>query len=223
MPLRVVPRRDRKLNREVKAAPRVPVPRGQVLWSRGEPATSLVLVRSGHLRLVARGGAAREARTVQVVGPWEVAGEEALVEAARRRYRAVAGEASAVQWLDGRRVTSVLTTSRVTREAFLAAWLDDIEALGHLASGSGQPDAAGRLASVLLRLAARLGVGGEGAEATVPLRITHGTLADLAGLHRSTVTTQLNDWLYRGWIADGRPGFRIVEAERLRRLAGLAV
>lgn len=235
VPLRVVPQRDRKLNRLVKAAEAIPLRRGDTLWKRGDASEALVLVRRGHLRLEVPGGPGSPGRAAQVVGPWEMAGEEALVAASRRhrtvageeallaaarRYTAVAGEAGAVQWLDPREVTSVLTTSRVTREAFLAAWMDDLQALGHLTAGSGHPDAAGRLASVLLHLAARLGRGAK-TPATIPLRLTHRTLADLAGLHRTTVTTLLNDWLYRGWIADTDPGLRIEEPDRLRRSAGI--
>lgn len=222
MPLRVVPRRDRKLNRQVKAAEQVPLRRGETLWRPGDPATALVLVRHGHLCLVATGDADRLDRTADVVGPWEMGGEEALLPGGRRRCRAVAGEVATVQWMDAGKVTSVLTTSRVTREAFLAAWMDDRHALRHLAAGSGHPDAAGRLATVLLHLAKRLGKD-EGAGKVIPARLTHRTLADLAGLHRSTVTTRLNDWLYRGWIVDARPGIRIEGAEQLRMAAGLPV
>ena len=37
------------------------------------------------------------------------------------------------------------------------------------------------------------------------VKLTHQVLADLAGAHRATVTTLLNDWLYDGVIvmADG--------------------
>lgn len=194
--------------------------RGDVLWERGEAAGDLVLVRRGHLRLAAPSGPHRTERTTHVVGPWEMAGEEALLPATVRRYRAVAGEVAAIQWLDARTVTSTLKTSRVTREAFLAAWLDDLHDLAHVSAGSGHLDAGGRLASVLLRLARRL-TPTEGGEPTIPLQLTHRTLADLAGLHRSTVTTRLNDWLYRGWIADAEPGLRLEDPRTLQRLAGL--
>ena len=37
-------------------------------------------------------------------------------------------------------------------------------------------------------------------------RLTHQILADLAGAHRATVTTLLNDWIYEGVLATDRSG-----------------
>lgn len=220
MPLRVVPRRDRKLNREVKAREVVPLRRGEILYRPGEPADRIVLVRRGHLRLVSPGRGGSEERTVHVVGPWEITGEEALVPGSTCRYLAVAGETSAVQSLDPGRVASALATSRVTREAFHAAWLEELHHLRHLSAGSGGPQVAPRLAALVLHLADRLG------EPTaqgmrVPVQLTHRTLADLAGAHRSTVTTLLNAWLYEGWLGEGKPGLLITNRQELCALAGL--
>lgn len=36
------------------------------------------------------------------------------------------------------------------------------------------------------------------AEGWLPPALTHALLGDLAGLHRSTVTTILNEWIYEG-------------------------
>lgn len=218
-PLRVVPRRDRKLNREVKAAEPLRLRAGETLWTRGDAAHTLVLVRDGHLRLTEPRRSGDSGATMRVLGPWEMGGEEALVVDGRRPYGAVAGEASTVQWLDRRRVLSVLATSRVTRNAFLAAWVNDLHALSHRAAGgTGRLDAAGRLAAVLLDLARRWS---SSDRPCVPVGITHATLADLAGLHRSTVTSQLNEWAYQGWITDLDRGYRLDEPDELEECAAL--
>jgi hypothetical protein len=39
----------------------------------------------------------------------------------------------------------------------------------------------------------------------------------MAGLHRSTVTTLLNDWLYRDLLEDREPGWRIPDPETFLR------
>ncbi|HZD03995.1 MAG TPA: Crp/Fnr family transcriptional regulator [Longimicrobiales bacterium] len=220
MPLRVVPVRDRKLHRQVKKAEIVPLRRGEALHRPGDAADHVVLVRRGHLRLISPGRARGGDRIVDVAGPWEITGEEALLSSSVRRYRAVAGEVSAIQRLEPDRVLSVLATSRVTRQAFHAAWLSDLALLRHLSTGSGRPDVASRLAAVLLHLAERLGQRGEHGM-LIPLRLTHRTLADLAGAHRSTVTTLLNAWLYEGWLGEPEWGIRIDEPPALRALAGL--
>jgi len=52
-------------------------------------------------------------------------------------------------------------------------------------------------------------------------RFTHQVLADLAGAHRATVTTLLNDWLYRGILATGEGGRLVLQRlGELRSLAG---
>lgn len=217
MPLRVVPRRDRKLNRFVKAAETRDLRRGETLWSPGEPARHLVLVRMGHLRLVDPGPPARDERTVAVAGPWELAGEGALAEGGVRHLGAVAGERSAIQLLGADDVRSVLRASPRTLASFLEALRRDLSLARTLAAGSGGPPAAARLAAVLVDLAERLGRGGE--EGEIPMRPTHRTLADLAGVHRSTVTTILNEWLYEGLLGDPGGGLRLAEPGTLRGLA----
>jgi CRP-like cAMP-binding protein len=218
VPLRVVPSRDRKLNRHIRTLEMMFLRKGDVLHDAGEPADHVVLVRSGHLRLVRPDRAGSWAPTVEVVGPWEIMGEEALVRGVPRRYRAVAGETVALQLLDPGAVLSALGTSRVTRNAFLAASMDDVAFLHHLNSGSGRPPVAGRIASVLLRLVDRLGESVDGVW-RIPVRLTHQTLADLAGAHRSTVTTILNEWLYEGWFGADADGFRLENEPALRQLA----
>jgi len=51
-------------------------------------------------------------------------------------------------------------------------------------------------------------------------KLTHQVLADLAGAHRATVTTLLNDWLYDGILSTARDG--CLTLQRARDLLGLA-
>lgn len=201
MPLRVIPRRDRSLNRVVKAATAQSLRRGEVLFEAGDSADAVVLVKEGHLCLLAAGEGRENGRVVAVVGPWEIAGEDALVPNSRRRYAALAGQAAVVQHLDAGRFIRVLTSSRVTREAFLGAVEGDLALARHLTQATGGPRVAARVATVLLDLFTRMGREGEWGW-SLPIRITHQTLADLAGAHRSTVTTLLNEWIYQGLVEE---------------------
>jgi len=57
---------------------------------------------------------------------------------------------------------------------------------------------------VLMDLSQRLGIE-RGRGLRIPHWFTHQELADLAGAHRSTVTTILNDWIYDGILkTDGK-------------------
>ena len=62
MPLRVIPRRDRKMNRLVKRATEIRYRRSEVIFARGDSSEAVYLVREGHIRLSLPGGVRRAAR-----------------------------------------------------------------------------------------------------------------------------------------------------------------
>ena len=202
MPLRLEPVRDRKLYRLVKAAPIRPTRKGEVIYRAGDPSAHVFLVRSGHLCLQLDG--AGEGRTVAVAGPSELFGEDAMVPGALRPYTAVVGERGSVVALEGPAVRAILRSSQHTLTSYLEMKERELHLLRGASAGSPGPTARQRLAAVLLDLADRLGEpDGEGV--MLPHWFTHKELADLAGAHRSTVTTCLNDWIWRGaLIARGR-------------------
>lgn len=199
MPFRMKPRRDRKLNRLVKEADEERLGRGEVLYRAGEPARHVYLVREGHLRLTLPGG--ERERTVSVVGPSELAGEEALLSGSVRRYGAVAGEIAVVRALDGARVFKALRSTTRTYQALLRAGQEDLHRARLRAAGGGPPTRE-RLADLIRELAARFGEE-RGRRLHIPHWFTHQELADLVGGHRSTVTTALNDWIYEGILKGG--------------------
>lgn len=237
MPLKVVPRRDRKLNRLVKAAKVERVRRGDVLCPPGQRPDTVLLVRRGHVRVVEPcPGPGRGERTVAVAGPWELAGEGALLDGNGPTPSLVAGEPVELQRLDAARVAAVLRSSVATFDAFVRALTADLRLARSLAAGSGGPPTASRLAAVLLDLLRRLGepvAGGDGDAGParppgrkepggswrIPVRLTHQTLADLCGAHRSTVTTVLNEWIYDDVLAGGERQVVILRPEGLRALA----
>ena len=218
MPLRVDPRRDRKLNRLVKGAEVRRLARLEPLYDAGEAAEHVFLVRSGYLRLVEGAAQGRRERTVAVAGPWELVGDEGL-RGSVRRYRCVGGEPASYQRFEGSAVFHVLKTTRRTFSALLEGYARELECARHLGTGSAGPSVRERLAYVLLDLAERWGTR-EGTSVLLPHRLTHQVLADLAGAHRSTVTTTLNDWIYEGILREAERRFMLASPERLGALAG---
>ena len=88
MPFRMVPARDRKLFRLVKKADTVHIVKGRSLYSAGDVAREVFLVRTGFIRLVLPGmERGRPERTVGVALPWEMFGDEAFIRERIRRYR----------------------------------------------------------------------------------------------------------------------------------------
>jgi CRP-like cAMP-binding protein len=196
MPLRIEPVRDRKLYRLIKGAPERPTRKGDVIFQQGESAGSVYLVETGHVCLKL-GGTADTARTVAVAGPHELFGEEGMVPGSLRPYAAIAGERGTVIPLDGPTVRSILRSSQHTLTAYVEVKERDLDVLRRAATGSPGASARERLAAVLLDLVERLGEA-DADRVRLPHWFTHQELADLAGAHRSTVTTSLNDWIWRG-------------------------
>lgn len=196
MPLRLEPVRDRKLDRLIKATPERSIRKGEVLFRRGDPANHVLLVREGHVALRLRGSAGSY-RTIAVAGPSEFFGEEGMVPGAVRSYTSVAGEEGAILPLDGPEMRATLRTSQHTLTAYLEVKERDLLLVRSAVTGSPGTTARERLAEVILDLAERLGKPA-GQDVLIPHWFTHRELADLAGAHRSTVTTALNDWIWRG-------------------------
>ena len=217
MPLKVIPRRDRKLNRLIKAATPVEYRKGQPIFARGDEATVVFIVQEGHVRLtLPRTGEATE-RTVAVVGPAEIFGEEAVTTDVPRRYSGVAGSACRVLPLSGVGVFKALRGSPKTLGTFLSSYDRDLAVARRIAGSSGSSSKA-RIADVLLDLAYRLG-DDDGRRIRLEHWFTHQELADLAAAHRSTVTTAINDWIYEGVLLQ-RPRVLIVSKPGALRKAG---
>lgn len=200
MPFRLHPPRDRKLFRLVKEAETSTIVKGRVLYGPGDGADAVYLVRRGFMRLVLPGmeRGARE-RTVAVAMPWELFGDEAFT-GGHRRYGAIAGSRCQFQALSPKAVVSGLKTAKLSLDAYLQGQEQELYRLRHAAGGSNGPNVAQRLAEVLLDLGVRSGEP-DGRSIELTERLTHQVLADLAGAHRATVTTLLNDWLYDGILA----------------------
>lgn len=200
MPFRLEPARDRTLNRLLKRAGEVVLPKGRALHAPGDAAQDVWLVREGFVRLVLPGmekGASP--RTVAVALPWELFGEEALA-GGHRRYGAVAGSRCVLHPLPAGSVVNGLKTARRSLGAYLEGVERELHRLRHAQGGSRGPGASQRLAEVLLDLGGRCGEpAGRGVRLSE--RLTHQVLADLSGAHRATVTTLLNDWIYDGVLA----------------------
>ncbi len=112
-----------------------------------------------------------------------------------------------------------LKTAKSSLDAYLEGMERELHRLRHAQGGSHGPSAAQRLAEVLLDMGERCGEP-ERRGIHLSQKLTHQVLADLAGAHRATVTTLLNDWLYDGVLATTRDG--CLSLQRPRDLLALA-
>ena len=214
--LAIEPFRHRKVNRLIKAAEPEAAAAGSCVYRAGDVAEGVLLVASGYLSLHApTAGGPEPGHAVALALPGELAGLEALLRGKTERpWTAVAGAGLEIRRLPAGRLRRALRTSETTLDSLLAGSLAGERLRSVLVAG---PPAAARLAHVLADLAARGPAPesdhGEGGD--IPHRIPHRILADLAGIHRSTATTVLNEWLYRGLLEALDPGWRIPDAGAL--------
>lgn len=206
MPFAVVPTRDRTLHRVLRRYREDRWPAGTTLWSPGDPASTCLQVVSGLVTLHDDRG-----RTLEVVGPGELAGIAGLVAEATRETGAIARVDSTGVRPDGAAVLRALRRGIHTLPLLMQALREETRRARAVAAGSGGRSAAERLATVMAGLVRRFG-GGEG---ELPDGLTHALLGELAGLHRSTVTTLLNAWIWEDLVEQEDRRIRVPDVRAL--------
>jgi CRP-like cAMP-binding protein len=192
-------------------------PRGQVLFSEGEPGDSLYIVLSGKVKLGRRASDGRE-NLVAVMGPSDQFGELSLFDPGPRTSTAV-----------------VVTDGRIARlpKSALQKWVQErpqiaMQLLRVVARRLRRTntmladlifvDVPGRVAKQLLQLAQRFG-SVDGGQLRVTHDLTQEELAQLVGASRETVNKALADFAARGWLRLEGKSVVILDRERLSRRA----
>lgn len=205
MPFRLIPTRDRTLFRAFRNTPVRSLRRRGVLYRRGDRAAEVYLVDTGHVRLTLAGagrrGTGKSSWISGIAGPGEVLGIDAI-GTDLRRYGAVAAEPTTVRVLGADRFLRALRKASRSLPLLIDAMHQDlVTARWGLCAHA---PAKARIARSLVELERRFGVDGEGGGRRIPKRTTHQELAEMAGVHRSTVTTVLNEWIYAGVLLEPR-------------------
>jgi CRP-like cAMP-binding protein len=197
----------------------VRLPRGDVLFTEGEPGDRLYVIRDGKVKLGATSTDGRET-LLAVLGPGEMFGELSLFDPGPRTATATAltdalllglGHEDLQPWLTGRPglagalLRALARRLRRTNEAMADLVFSDVP---------------GRVAKALLDLASRFGQrSDDGASVHVVHDLTQEELAQLVGASRETVNKALADFQNRGWIRLEPRGVELVELDRLSRRA----
>lgn len=221
MPLLVVPTRDRALWQIVKRAPETTLRRGERVSCLADGIPRCLYVREGFVA-VWRGP------TVQcVAGAGHMTGLEAALvrrvgEAPRRpgdggppTGRGLAGRLlsgiealtpARVAVVPGHRALEGIRRGKWTLPLALEAMDDPVRRAVAVERGGGE--AALALASVLREAAGAVGTVCADGTVRLPPCVPHRVWAAWSGLHRSTVTTLLNDWIFEARI--GQTGRALV-------------
>jgi CRP-like cAMP-binding protein len=178
--------------------------RGEVLWRQGEPASSLISVCTGAVKLSRRWPDGRE-MILDLVFRGQLMGEAAAVPGAVHAATAVAltaGRALRVDEAELRRMlreqpalSPTLLSLAVARQAAFTRRLDE---LNHGAVES-------RLARVLLRVGDEVGLK-DSRGTFVPVHLSRGDLADLVGCRVETTIRIMTRWQREGVVETQREG-----------------
>ena len=192
-------------------------PRGQVLFTEGEPGDSLYIVLSGKVKLGRRASDGRE-NLVAVMGPSDQFGELSLFDPGPRTATAVVvtdgriarlPKSALQKWVQERPQISMqllrVVARRLRRTNTMLADLIFV-------------DVPGRVAKQLLQLAQRFG-SVDGGQLRVTHDLTQEELAQLVGASRETVNKALADFAARGWLRLEGESVVILDRERLSRRA----
>lgn len=172
-------------------------PEGATIFSLGDPADSMIIVRTGVVELVFVSD--RGTKTILgLLRPGEVFGE-LLYSEERRCYTAIASEDAVVAVISRECFEEQIAAFPAFAMNFirflsrqLAIVKMDIGEVGHTCSYH-------RLARVLLQLGEKCGEE-TGTGTRIPIRLTHEDIANLIGTTRETATVQINRFRRLGLV-----------------------
>jgi CRP-like cAMP-binding protein len=193
------------------------VPRGDVLFTEGEPGDCLFVLRRGKVKLGLRSNDGRE-NLLAVVGPGEMLGELSLFDPGLRTSTATVVADAQVLRMGHDQLAEWLATSPAVAEHLLRALAQRLRRTNEALADLVFSDVTGRVAKALIDLATRFGQ-----PTTDGVKVAHDLtqeeLAQLVGASRESVNKALADFNARGWTRRDRRAIVLLDVERIERRA----
>lgn len=188
--------------------------RGQAIFGRGEPGSSMMAVIDGRVRIGITAACGRE-MLLGIVGPGELFGELTALDGKARSADATALDDCLVLALDRRDLMPVLRQSPEAAISMAEVVCGRVRAADERLEGALFMTVAARLARLLLRLAERRG----GTPTRVNAGLCQSELGRLIGASRQKVNGHLRRWIAQGLLARDGDGLLIRDLARLRAIA----
>jgi CRP/FNR family cyclic AMP-dependent transcriptional regulator len=196
----------------------VDLPKGEVLFTEGEPGDRLYVIADGKIKLGATSADGRET-LLAILGPGDMFGELSLFDPGPRTATATALTDATLLGLGHDDLQPWLTGRPGVGPALLRALARRLRRTNEAMADLVFSDVPGRVAKALLDLANRFGVPGDDGSVYVVHDLTQEELAQLVGASRETVNKALADFQNRGWIRLEPRGVYLLDEERLIRRA----
>lgn len=174
-------------------------PRSTVIFSKGDPGSSMMAVLAGHVRV---GSVSREGRevTLNLIGPGEIFGEIALLDGRPRSLDAVAAEDSTLMVIERSRFLPFLLRHEGLVERLLVVLCDRLRKTSIALEQIALFDMEARLARLLVKLAEDYGSPCEDG-IRITLKLSQTDLATQIAASREGVNRQIRSWKTKGLLA----------------------
>jgi CRP/FNR family transcriptional regulator, cyclic AMP receptor protein len=191
-------------------------PKGQMLFLRGDPGTSLYVVTSGQIRIAITSPDGQE-MVLSILGPLDVFGDLALLDGQPRSADAVVHEPAELLILERGDFQRFLEGHPRAAITLLAIMARRLRHNAEIIQDAAFFDVPARLARVILRLAEAPGHADDAG--STHIRLTQVELAGMVGATRESVNKWLGFFRRRGAITYERGQITVLRADELRRRA----
>jgi CRP/FNR family transcriptional regulator, cyclic AMP receptor protein len=189
------------------------VPRGAIIFAKGDPGTTLFAVLSGSVRISVPARDGHEA-VLNIIKPGQVFGEVALLDGRARTADAVAMTDCELMVIDRRDFIPFLHREPDVVLKFIEILCARIRRTSAQVEDVMYLSLPARLAKALLELSG----GVEGAATRHKVRIGQRELGNIVGMSRESTNKQLRAWEEREWVHLERGSIAVLDAKALMKL-----
>jgi CRP-like cAMP-binding protein len=195
------------------------VPKGSVIFTKGDPGSSMMAVLAGRVRVSAVSADGREV-TLNVIGPGEIFGEIALLDGKPRSADCTTLEDSVLMVVERRHFLPFLMRNEGLVDRLLGVLCDRLRRTSLALEEIALFDLQARLARLLMKLSQDYGRPLPGGGVRIDLKLSQRDLATLVASSRETVNKQLRGWREQG-VVEQSAGYLVVkDSAALTRLFG---
>jgi CRP-like cAMP-binding protein len=187
--------------------------RGTPIFAKGDPPTSLFAVISGTVKISISSPDGRNA-ILNLIGPGEIFGEIALLDAQLRSADATANTNCELFTIDRREFVPFVRSQPTVAMKFIELLCTRLRRTSDQVEQVILQDLPGRLASALLRLTERH----KPTEGERTIAITQQEISEMVGMTRESINKQLRAWATRGWVRLEHGAIVVLKPEPLQTL-----
>lgn len=209
--------RPEELDQVIDAAIERRVPKGTVIFTKGDPGTSMMAVLAGRVRVSSVSSEGKEVM-LNVIGPGEIFGEIALLDGKSRSADATALEDATLLVVERRNFLPFIMRNEGLVERLFIVLCDRLRRTSTALEELALFDLPARLARLLLKLSADYGRPASDGGVRIDLKLSQRDLATLVASSRESVNKQLRAWRETGSVDQVGGYLILVKPQALRQL-----